>query len=102
MDNLLFWDTLVCILGIFCLVATGLATRYFWHHRKNPMGRAIFIDMVAEFGAGVCTLIFTVDAVIPQWDMPTQMHGVLRVLIFSTLLFSSLHLAHQTRRVIEK
>jgi protein-S-isoprenylcysteine O-methyltransferase Ste14 len=93
------WDWLVCFVGGFCLISTGMASVYFWRFRKNPMGHAIFIDMVAEFCACLFAMAFTIDAVLDS-NMPPQMRGVVRVLIFVCLVFSSLHLAYQTRKAV--
>lgn len=93
------WDFWVMIFGVVCLAATASAAIYFWQHRKNPMGLAIFVDMVAEFSACLFALIFSIDAAVDH-NLDPDVRGIMRVLIFVCLVASSIHLAYQTRKTI--
>ena len=95
-------------LEIFTIVAGGVAATcafcmsvYFARH-KEGIGRAIALDKAAECVNMMVILTFAIAYYFDLFvKMPIEMAAALRIAAISATTFSSLHLAWQTKKVLE-
>lgn len=86
--------------GITALVITGGLGLYFLRFRHHALGVSIAVDMLAEFVAGLFTVLFSFEAVVDWWKLTAGQAVFFRNMIFLALLASSVHLAWQVKKLL--
>ena len=90
-----FW--VVCF-GILCFSVTATLFAYFIRS-KQRIGRAVAYMLAGEAVGLFVTIIFAITSKGVFGILPAGFAMVMRVVVFSVAMFSSLHLAYATAKI---